>query len=62
MNEMTSLRELGETLDHDLSAGGRPRGGVTNFTPHSTNAPSSALANVETGATSTGRVPMRRKI
>jgi hypothetical protein len=36
---------LGEALDHDLSAGGRPRGGLINFTPHSADAPSSALAN-----------------
>jgi hypothetical protein len=30
---------LGEALDHDLSAGGRPRGGVINFTPRSAKAP-----------------------
>jgi hypothetical protein len=33
---------LGEALDHDLSAGGRPRAGIINFTPRSANAPSSA--------------------
>jgi hypothetical protein len=26
---------LGEALDHDLSAGGRPRAGMINFTPRS---------------------------
>jgi hypothetical protein len=29
---------LGEALDHDLSAGGRPRVGTINFTPRSANA------------------------
>jgi hypothetical protein len=35
---------LGEALDHDLSAGGRPRAGMINFTPRSANAPSTAQA------------------
>ena len=35
---------LGEALDHDLSAGERPRAGMINFTPRSANAPSSARA------------------
>jgi hypothetical protein len=35
---------LGEALDHELSAGGRPRAGMINFTPRSANAPSSAQA------------------
>ena len=33
---------LGEAPDHDLSAGGRPRAGMINFTPRSANAPSFA--------------------
>jgi hypothetical protein len=33
---------LGEALDHDLRAGGRPRGGDINFTPHRANPLSSA--------------------
>jgi hypothetical protein len=35
---------LGEALDHDLGAGGRPRAGMINFTPRSANLPSSAQA------------------
>jgi hypothetical protein len=35
---------LGEALDHDLGASGRPRAGMINFTPRSANAPSSARA------------------
>ncbi len=35
---------LGEALDHDLSAGGRPRTGMITFTPRSANAPSAAQA------------------
>jgi hypothetical protein len=35
---------LGEALDHDPSADGRPRGGMIKFTPRSDNAPSSAPA------------------
>jgi hypothetical protein len=30
---------LGEALDHDLSAGGRPRAGMINFTPRTANRP-----------------------
>jgi hypothetical protein len=30
---------LGEALDHELSAGGRPRAGMIHFTPRSANAP-----------------------
>jgi hypothetical protein len=30
---------LGEALDHDLSAGGRPRAGMIKFTPVSAKAP-----------------------
>jgi hypothetical protein len=33
---------LGEALDHDLGAGGRPRAGMINFIPRIANAPSSA--------------------
>jgi hypothetical protein len=35
---------LGEALDHDLGAGGRPRAGMINFTPRSANLPSSTQA------------------
>jgi hypothetical protein len=35
---------LGEALDHDLGAGGRPRAGMIDFTPRSADAPSSAQA------------------
>jgi hypothetical protein len=35
---------LGEALDHDLNAGGRPRAGMIHFTPRGANAPSSAPA------------------
>jgi hypothetical protein len=35
---------LGEALDHDLSACGRPRAGMIHFTPRSANAPSFAQA------------------
>ncbi len=35
---------LGEALDHDLGAGGRPRAGMIDFTPRSANASSSAQA------------------
>ncbi len=35
---------LGEALDHDLTTGGRPRGGTIKFTPRSANAPSAAQA------------------
>jgi hypothetical protein len=31
---------LGEALDHDVSAGGRPRAGMINFTPHNPRIPS----------------------
>jgi hypothetical protein len=42
---------LGEALDHDLSAGGRPRAGLINFTPRSANAPSSVEAvNLPSGS------------
>ena len=37
---------LGEALDHDLSAGGRPRAGMINFTLRSANALSSDQASV----------------
>jgi hypothetical protein len=35
---------VGEALDHDLNAGGRPRAGTINFTPHGANATASARA------------------
>lgn len=37
---------LGEALDHDLSASGRPRAGTISFTPRTDNEPSSTQANV----------------
>jgi hypothetical protein len=35
---------LGEALDHNLSASGRPRAGMINFTPRNANTPSSVQA------------------
>lgn len=37
---------VGEALDHDLNAHGRPRAGMINFIPRSDNTPLSAQANV----------------
>jgi hypothetical protein len=42
--EDVSGNRLGEALDHDLSAGGRPRTGMINFSTRSMIAPSSAPA------------------
>ena len=36
---------LGEALDHDLGAGGRPRAGKLNFTPHSCNQPAHSFGH-----------------
>jgi hypothetical protein len=42
--EDVSGNRLGEALDHDLGAGGRPRPGTINFTIRSVTAPSSSRA------------------
>jgi hypothetical protein len=44
---------LGESLDHNLSASGRPRAGMIHFTPHSPNALSSVHAVRRTSTSTT---------